>query len=90
MPAKATRAERMKAEVKEPLKSAILPAMGGARACPVPKIRIVNPSAAGVIRGPTVSPTAAEMMEGTDQAVSPKRIVESRYPASDFIRPKMR
>lgn len=86
----ANTAERIKAGVKEPVRSAISPATGGARACPMLKIRIINPSAAGAIRAPTESPTAAAMMEGTDQAVRPKRMVDIRYPELDFTRPKMK
>ena len=90
MPVKATAAERMKAAEKEPVRSAIFPAIGGARACPEPSIKIAKPSAAGAIRGWTESPTAAVMMEGTAQAVSPKRMVDIRYPEPDFTKAKMR
>jgi len=44
MPVKATTAERIKAGVKEPVRSAIFPATGGARAWPRPKIRMVKHS----------------------------------------------
>jgi hypothetical protein len=90
MPVRAIAADRKKAGEKEPVRSAIFPAIGGARACPVPKIRIVKPNAAGAIRGWTESPTAAVTMEGTAQAVKPKRMAEIRYPESDFTKPKMR
>jgi hypothetical protein len=78
MPMKATTADRMKAGVNEPVRSAIFPATGGARAWPVLKMKMMNPRAAGARRGPTMSPTAAAMIEGTDQAVRPKRMVEAR------------
>jgi hypothetical protein len=90
IPVNATPAERIKAGVKDPVRSAIFPATGGARACPMLKIKMVNPSAAGAMREPTESPTAAATMEGMDQAVRPKRMVEIRYPELDFNRPKMR
>ena len=78
IPAKATTAERIKAGVNEPVRSAIFPATGGASAWPVLKMKMVKPRAAGARRGPTISPTAAATIEGTDQAVRPKRIVEAR------------
>ncbi len=78
IPLKATTAERIKAGVNEPVRSAIFPATGGARAWPTLKIKMVKPRAAGAQRGPTVSPTAAATIDGTDQAVRPKRMVEAR------------
>ena len=79
MPVNATTAERRKAGVKEPVRSAISPAMGGARAWPIPMKTMVKPRAAGAMRAPTASPTAAEMMEGIDQPDKPKRIVDETW-----------
>jgi len=70
-------AERMKAPAKVPVMSLIHPARAGPRDWPMPKMRVMNPRAAGASLPPTESPTAAAMIAGMEERLIPKMIEET-------------
>ena len=70
-------AERIKAPAKVPVESLIHPATAGPRDGPMPKMRVMNPRAAGASLPPMESPTAAVMIAGMDDRLSPKTIEET-------------
>ena len=70
------RAESIKAPAKVPVTSLIHPATAGPRDWPIPKMRVMNPRAAGASLPPTESPTAAAMIAGMEDRLMPKMIEE--------------
>jgi hypothetical protein len=73
-------AERIKAPAKVPVVSLIHPATAGPRDWPIPKMRVMNPRAAGASFPPIEFPTAAAMIAGMADRLMPKTMEERQNP----------